>query len=132
VRNATDPDARLGAGQMPAFGRDQMLDKAQIGQVVEHVLALSGNEHDTELARAGEVIFAENCVTCHGEDGKGLRDFGAPNLTDAITLYGGDRDSLTRTITDGRNGIMPAWGQRLAPADVKAVALYVHQLGGGE
>lgn len=132
VRNTTDPDAQLGAGPMPAFGRDKLLEAPQIEAVVEHVLSISGQAHNAELASAGVAVFAESCASCHGEDGTGLREFGAPNLADAITLYGGDRDSLTRTITNGRNGVMPAWGQRLAEADVKAVALYVHQLGGGE
>jgi cytochrome c oxidase cbb3-type subunit 3 len=84
------------------------------------------------LAAAGSELFVENCAACHGDDAKGNRDLGAPNLADAIWLYGGDRATLTETITYSRYGIMPAWGQRLKEVDVRAVSAYVHALGGGE
>jgi len=74
----------------------------------------------------------DNCAACHGDNAKGNRDLGAPNLADAIWLYGGDRETLTETVTNARFGVMPAWGQRLSEEDVRAVAVYVHSLGGGE
>jgi len=130
IRNTTDEDARL--SQMPAFGVDGILDKPQIEQVVQYVLQISGQDHDTGLATAGAAVFAENCVACHGEDGKGMRDFGAPNLTDAIWLYGGDVATLTETVTKARYGVMPAWTGKLSEDEIRAVATYVHSLGGGE
>ncbi len=75
---------------MPTFGVDELLEPAQIDAVVEHVLAISGQEHDAALATEGAIVFAENCAACHMEDGTGDRTQGAPNLTDAIWLYGGD------------------------------------------
>ena len=66
------------------------------------------------------------------EDGTGDREQGAPNLADAIWLYGGDYDSITETVTYSRYGVMPSWGNRLTEAQVRAVSAYVHQLGGGE
>ncbi|MDG1170635.1 MAG: cytochrome-c oxidase, cbb3-type subunit III [Sulfitobacter sp.] len=129
VRNETDGDARY--SQMPAFG--DMLAPEEILYVVEQVRALAGEEHDAALAQQGAALFADNCAACHGEAGKGDRDLGAPNLTDAIWLYGGDREALTQTITYSRFGVMPPWGPpRLTEAQVQAVATYVHQLGGGE
>ena len=128
IRNETDFDARY--SQMPAFG--DMLTNAEIAQTTEYVLALSGQEHDAEMAEAGATLYADNCVACHGEDGTGDRTQGAPNLTDAIWLYGGDRATITETIHDARFGVMPAWGPRLSEAEIKAVTLYVHGLGGGE
>ena len=65
-------------------------------------------------------------------DGKGNREQGAPNLTDAIWLYGGERASLTQTIAKARFGVMPHWSEKLDPVTVKMVAAYVHSLGGGE
>lgn len=130
IRNTTDPDARY--SEMPKFGADQLLEPARIDQVVQYVLQLSGQEHDAGLAAEGAQVFVEQCTACHGEDGKGVRDIGAPNLTDAIWLYGGDPAALTETVANARFGVMPAWGQRLTEAQVKAVALFVHQLGGGE
>ncbi len=130
IRNTTDPDARY--SQMPAFGKDGILEPAQIDAVVQHVLAISGQEHDAALAAEGATVFAENCAACHGEAGKGDRTQGAPNLTDAIWLYGGDVDSLHYTVTNARFGVMPNWNARLSEADIRSVAVYVHGLGGGE
>ena len=73
-----------------------------------------------------------NCAACHTEAGTGDRTQGAPNLTDAIWLYGGTVDDLTYTINNARFGVMPNWNQRLSEADIRSVALYVHGLGGGE
>jgi cytochrome c oxidase cbb3-type subunit 3 len=117
---------------MPKFGPDGLLESAQIGEAVQYVLKLSGQEHDAAGAEAGAVVFADNCAACHGDDGTGNRDLGAPNLTDAIWLYGGDAAALTETITNARFGVMPAWGARLSEAEIRAVAAYVHSRGGGE
>jgi cytochrome c oxidase cbb3-type subunit III len=130
IRNTTDDEARY--SQMPAFGADQLLEPAQIDAVVQHVLRISGQEHDAALATEGAVVFAENCAACHMEDGTGDRTQGAPNLTDAIWLYGGDVDALTYTVNNARFGVMPNWNTRLSEADIRSVAVYVHGLGGGE
>jgi cytochrome c oxidase cbb3-type subunit 3 len=128
VRSGQDPDERW--SQMPAFG--ELLDRPQIDAVVEHVLAISGQEHDAALAVEGATVFAENCTSCHGEAGEGIRDFGAPALNDAIWLYGGDREAIAYTVINARFGVMPAWAPRLTEAELRAVAVYVHSRGGGE
>ncbi|MEQ3710508.1 MAG: cytochrome-c oxidase, cbb3-type subunit III [Tateyamaria sp.] len=128
IRNETDPDARW--TEMPAFG--DIFGKEEIAASVEYVLSISGKEHDAGLAEQGAPLFVEQCTACHGDAGEGIRELGAPNLTDAIWLYGGDRDTLTETITYSRFGVMPAWGPRLDETQIKAVTLYLHQLGGGE
>lgn len=130
IRNTTDSDARY--SEMPKFGADGLLEPEQIDQVVQYVLEISGQEHDAALADEGATLFADNCASCHGEDGKGDRTVGAPNLTDAIWLYGGDRDALTQTVTYARFGVMPSWQGRLSEADIRAVASWVHSRGGGE
>lgn len=128
IRNDTNEEARF--SQMPAFG--QILTRDQIEDVVQFVRQISGQPHDEARAAAGAPVFAENCVACHGDTGHGDREQGAPNLTDAIWLYGGDEDSLRHTVTYARFGVMPAWAGRLTEAEIRAVSLYVHQLGGGE
>jgi cytochrome c oxidase cbb3-type subunit III len=130
IRNTTDADARY--SEMPKFGTDGILDETQIGQVVEHVLALSGQEHDATLAAAGVTVFADNCAACHMEDGSGDRAQGAPKLNDAIWLYGGSREAITQTVTLARFGVMPDWNERLSEDEIRAVAFYVHGRGGGE
>ena len=128
VRNDTDDDARW--SEMPAFA--ELLEPDQITATVEYVVSLSNPQFDPTLAQEGYSIFAENCASCHGDDGLGDVETGAPNLADAIWLYGGDRETLTYTINNARVGVMPAWGQRLSEEDVRAVSAYVHALGGGE
>jgi cytochrome c oxidase cbb3-type subunit III len=128
IRNTENPDARY--SEMPAYA--DMFSEEEIAQVTHYVLTLSGQEADATLAAAGEPLFLDNCAACHGDDGKGLRDLGAPNLTDAIWLYGGSADAIAAQITAPRNGVMPHWNERLSEADIRAVATYVHGLGGGE
>jgi cytochrome c oxidase cbb3-type subunit 3 len=129
IRNEEDPDARW--SQMPAFGRDGILGEQEIDQVVQYVRKLSGQSHEEALAAAGEEIYLQQCAACHMEDGSGDPWQGAPNLSDAIWLYGGDVETLTETITYSRFGVMPPWQERLSEAEIRAVAAYVHGLGGG-
>ncbi len=128
IRNEQDFDARW--SEMPAF--EEILSEEEIVQTAEYVRSLSGAENDATLAMAGSEIFAAECASCHGDSGAGDPELGAPNLTDAIWLYGGSQEKIIETITYSRFGVMPAWGQRLSDSEVKAVTLYVHQLGGGE
>ena len=130
IRNTTDADARY--SEMPKFGADELLEPAQIDQVVQYVLQISGQDHDAALATEGATVFADNCASCHAEDGTGDRMQGAPNLTDAIWLYGGNQAALTETVTNARFGVMPSWQDRLSEADIRAVAAWVHSRGGGE
>jgi cytochrome c oxidase cbb3-type subunit 3 len=123
-------EARI--SQMPRYGLEKLLDETQINDAAEYVLSLSGQPSDAAAAGRGQKVFAEQCVTCHGEGGKGLQEFGAPNLTDAIWLYGGSRAAIVESIRTGRGGVMPAWTGRLGPVTLKSLAVYVHSLGGGK
>lgn len=130
IRNTTYPDARY--SEMPKFGADGLLEPQQIGEVVEYVLQLSGQDHDATLASAGQQVYVDNCAACHMEDGSGDRAQGAPKLSDAIWLYGGSREAITETVTNARFGVMPGWAGRLSEDEIRSVAAYVHGLGGGE
>lgn len=128
VRNESDEDARF--NEMPAYGRDELLEPEQIEAVVRYTMSLSaGGSVATE--GEGAELFAEECATCHGEDGKGIVELGAPNLTDAIWLYGGGYESIRAQVENSRGGVMPNWGGRLPPETIKQLAIYVHSLGGG-
>ena len=110
-----------------------MLKPAEIATVANYVRSLAGLPISSGFdAAAGKKIFADNCVSCHGDNGKGNPELGAPNLTDKIWLYGSDEATLVETISNGRAGVMPAWVGRLDPATIKALAVYVHSLGGGQ
>lgn len=118
---------------MLAFGKTGILKNAEIVTVADFVRSLSGLPTNAGYdATAGKKIFAENCVSCHGDAGKGNQEMGAPNLTDKIWLYGSDEAIIVETITNGRSGVMPAWAGRLDPSTIKALAVYVHSLGGGK
>ena len=120
--------------EMPAFGDDYLSDE-EIGQVANYVMSLSPvtkADADATMADAGAVVFADNCSSCHAEDGTGDRSQGAPNLADAIWLYGNTEDEIIHTISVGPKGVMPAWKGKLSDSQINAVATYVHGLGGGE
>ncbi len=128
IRFAEDPDTRV--SEMPAFG--EILEPGQIRQVAAYVTSLTGTPADTAMVAPGKQLFVDNCAACHGEDAKGNRDLGAPNLADAIWLKGSGEEAIIRQVTKPTHGAMPAWGVRLGDPTVKQLALYVHALGGGE
>lgn len=130
VRHTEDPDTRLSA--MPAFGRDGLLTRAEIDDLVQYVLRFSGRSTNAAAITRAAPIFAQQCSSCHGTDGKGSRLFGAPNLTDQEWLFGGEPRDIQQSIYNARNAHMPAWQDRLDDTTIKALAVYVHSLGGGE
>jgi cytochrome c oxidase cbb3-type subunit 3 len=112
---------------MPAFGRDQMLDRSQISTLTDYVMSLSDGVQPDDSSEGG-VLFQVNCAACHGEDALGVEGTGAPNLTDADWLYGGDRNTIHTTLMNGRQGQMPSWADRLSEAQIKMLASYVVNL----
>jgi cytochrome c oxidase cbb3-type subunit 3 len=130
IRN-DNPESRF--GDMPAFGRDGILDSTQIWNVAQYVRSLSGLDVPAGAdLEAGQQIYADNCAACHGDNGEGNRELGAPSLVDTVWLYGSSTDDVFNTIANARNSAMPAWGERLDPTTIKALTFYVHSLGGGE
>ncbi|MER9839431.1 cytochrome-c oxidase, cbb3-type subunit III [Mesorhizobium sp. M0145] len=128
IRFALDPDTRL--SEMPAFG--DIITTDQIKQVGAYVASLSDPVQDTSLIELGANVFAENCAACHGENAKGNRELGAPDLTDAIWLYGSGETAIAAQVRAPKHGVMPAWIGRLGEIKAKELAVYVHSLGGGE
>lgn len=129
-----NPDARM--SQMPAFGRDNILTPQQIGDVTEAVIAMSTArsriQPNMAAAQRGAAVYQEQCAICHGPTGAGDRNVGAPSLNDDVWLYGGTRAEIRRQIELGRGGVMPSWERQLDPGTLRALAYYVHQMGGGE
>jgi len=125
---ATITGGRIAA--MPPWGA--VLGDQGVTEVVAYVQQLSGQQADATLAAAGETRFQQVCSACHGMDGKGNPLLGAPNLTDQIWLYGGDAATLRQTIVNGRNGQMPAWGDKLGEQRVKLLAAYATKLAAGQ
>jgi len=111
---------------MPPWG--QVLGVQGVDQVVAYVQQISGQQADPTLAAAGKTQFETVCAACHGVDGKGNPLLGAPNLTDDIWLYGGDAATLKLTLENGRNGQMPAFGDRLGAERVRLLAAYATRL----
>jgi cytochrome c oxidase cbb3-type subunit 3 len=136
IRNEQSMDSHYSL--MPAFGTDEILMNDEIDAIVQHVLSISGQDHDADLAGVGSTLFLDNCASCHGDAGTGMQEIGAPNLSDAIWLYGGDEDTIRTTIQNARFGVMPAWSEEfrgasgLSLAEINAVATYVHQLGSAQ
>ena len=113
-------------GAMPAWGA--MLGQEGVFNVTEYVLSLSGRKVNETAAALGKQKFMTICVACHGVDGKGNQAIGAPNLTDKIWLYGGSQKAIIDSITNGRQGKMPAHGEFLGKGKVHLLAAYVYSL----
>jgi cytochrome c oxidase cbb3-type subunit 3 len=128
---STDDKGRQ--GNMPAFGREGKLKRPEISAVADYVRSLAklpvAAGADLTL---GAKVFADNCASCHGAEGKGNRELGALNLTDAIWLYGPSKETIMDGVWNGRGSVMPAWSGRLDDSTIKALTVYVHTLGGGE
>jgi cytochrome c oxidase cbb3-type subunit 3 len=120
-------------GNMPAFGRDNVLKPNEISAVADFTRTLSGlpAEAGADLA-LGKKLYADNCAVCHGPEGKGNRELGSPNLTDKIWLYSSDKTTIVQGIQNGRGGVMPVWEGRLSEPIIKALTVYVYTFGGGE
>ena len=131
---STSPDTRMSA--MPAFGRDRLLTPQQIGDVTEYVISISAArsrlQPDMSAAARGAVTYQEQCAVCHGATGAGDRSVGAPSLNDDVWLYGGSREEIRRQVERGRGGVMPSWEHRFDAGTIRALAYYVHEMGGGE
>lgn len=84
---------------------------------------------DPQAREIGQRLFLNNCAQCHASDARGGKGF--PNLADKKWLYGGDPDTIVATITDGRSGIMPAWGTIVGDEGTKNLTNYVISLSGG-
>ena len=130
--NSTTEETRI--SQMMAFGRDGILDDKQVRAVAAYVRSLSDlpmSAADAAEVEAGGQVFADNCVACHGEDGRGSTEAGAPDLTDAAWIYGSSAQTVYSSIYSGRQGHMPHWDGRLSPVDIKLLTLYVGTLAEG-
>ncbi|MGR6430527.1 cytochrome-c oxidase, cbb3-type subunit III [Rhizobium sp. PAMB 3174] len=128
IRYEQDPDTRV--SEMPAFA--DILEPQQVKEVAAYVWSLTSTPSDPALVEPGKQVFAENCASCHGEDAKGGRDFGAPNLADAIWLKADGEAGIAAQVAAPKHGVMPAWTARLGDTTVKELAVFVHSLGGGE
>ena len=128
VRFDTDEDTRI--SDMPAFG--DILESDEIRQVSAYVKSLTGTPSDTALVEPGKVVYEDNCAVCHGDDAAGMAELGAPNLADAIWLYGDSEADIITQVSQPKHGVMPAWQARLGEAGVKQLSVYVHSLGGGQ
>lgn len=124
------PETRF--SQMPAYGRDGLLSRDEIAEVRDYVLEISRSApFDAAAASRGGQIYADQCASCHGIDGRGEQMLGAPDLTDQEWLYGGTPEQIAASIHRGPYGVMPAWGERLDDATIAALSTYVFSLGGG-
>ena len=125
---------------MPAYARPQPnpadknikpLTPQEIDDVIEFLMREQGRPADAAAASRGASLFTGHggCYDCHSLDAKGDSAIGAPNLSDAVTLYGdGSRDALHMSIAYGRQGVCPAWINRAGAANIRELALYVYSI----
>ena len=117
------PDTRF--AEMPAFG--EILSADEVSALATYIV-----DENVGSTSAGATLYEENCAVCHGDQGRGLQDLGAPNLRDAIWFYGGSKAEIESQIRNPKHGVMPAWEDRLNDSTLRQLAVYVHSLGGGQ
>jgi cytochrome c oxidase cbb3-type subunit III len=127
-----EADKATHSSAMPAFGRDGVLTPEQISIVADHVRTYAETPDSDAPTLEGEKLYAENCASCHGVEGKGNPEVGAPALYDRVWLYSADKPTIVARIANGGGAVMPAWKDRLDDTTIKALAVYVHSLGGGQ
>jgi cytochrome c oxidase cbb3-type subunit 3 len=124
--NAPHPNTRI--SQMPAFGRDGVLKREEMENVVTYVMSLSrpglAREEAAKVA-AGKTVFTANCAACHGPDGRGNPEVGAPNLADHYWIHGSNENALYADVWGGLQAQMPSWESRLSPLERKILVLYI-------
>lgn len=125
IREAGRSETRNSA--MPAY--EGVFSKSELDALAAHVLTLGGEAQSTPV---GNQLFADNCSVCHGANGGGNRELGAPTLNDAVWLRGSSAQAIKNQILNPRMGMMPGFAERLDPVTIKMLAAYVHSLGGGE
>lgn len=114
-------------GMMPPMGAAVGGDEGA-KDVAHYVLSLSGRTHDGLRAFRGRKSFQTACVACHGAEGKGNPQMGAPNLTDGTWLHGSGEAAIIEQITKGRTSQMPAHKDILSPAKIHVLSGYVYSL----
>ena len=113
--------------EMPAYGQRGQLSDTDINNVIQYLMQLNGRPFDSQAAGLGHATWDKAvCYDCHGSDGKGNLDYGAPDLTANVWAYGGDPRALYDSIYYGRHGTMPAWIGKLTLEQIRALAVYVH------
>ncbi len=120
-------------GVMPPWGKilEGMGGPDATDYVIAHVRALgdtSGGKPGDFAAARGKGLYEGVCVACHGVDGKGNQDLGAPDLTDDVWLYGNSKEALRDAIVKGHHGVMPAHRELLGETRSRLVAAYVWSL----
>ena len=117
---------------MLGFGRNQVLNRAQVDAVIAYLQTFPDEAAKTPARTTqhdeGKKLFIAHCATCHGDDGKGKLALGAPDLTDQNWIHGGDPQALLDSIWLGRKSQMPAWEARLSATDRKILVLYLLDL----
>ena len=116
-------------GVMPGF--KATIDARTAGDIAQYVRSMSGLAHDQIRVIRGKREYLNNCVACHGADGKGNKALGAPNLTDDVWLYGSSEATIVHSIMNGRNNRMPAQEHLLTPEQIRLLTAWVWGLSGG-
>jgi cytochrome c oxidase cbb3-type subunit 3 len=98
-----------------------------VRNVAHYVMSLSASAHSATYAQLGREKFA-TCAACHGPEGKGNKQLGAPNLTDKVWLYGWGEAAIIEAVTQGRTGVMPPQAKNLTPEQIDVLAAYVWSL----
>ncbi|MEM1079993.1 MAG: cytochrome-c oxidase, cbb3-type subunit III [Pseudomonadota bacterium] len=120
----------LGWSQESQYDEEMVVARAAFEQRFAPLAALDLEQlaSNPEAVQIGRNLYAHNCSTCHGTDARGA--VGYPNLTDQHWIWGGEPDQVLTSIVNGRQAVMPPWGDVLGDDGVLRTAIYVQQLAG--
>lgn len=132
-------EATISNGRKPMMpAHSKVLSQSEADTLVKYVTGLSQGKTDPE----GQKLFqGKGCFACHGQDGKGNQAMGAANLTDSIWRFSGTEEGIRYTIVHGvndpsdkesRNAVMPTFKNSLSATEIKKLAVYAHEFGGGQ
>jgi cytochrome c oxidase cbb3-type subunit 3 len=116
--------------EMPGYREIGVFDDEQIRDIAEYVVSLTGAEADPEAAARGMALWPV-CIECHGPEGRGYKPYGGPDLSDDVSLYGADRETIADVVATGRKGACPPWAGTLDAATIKSLAIYIWRKANG-
>ncbi|CAK0761777.1 Cbb3-type cytochrome c oxidase subunit [Gammaproteobacteria bacterium] len=112
------------------YAQESTKHQAQYAESLNRYAQMSVPEiaRNPEARHIGHQVFLLYCQNCHQAGGLGTLHY--PNLTDQDWLWGGSPEKIEETISQGRTGVMPAWGALLGDRGVEEVTEYVVALSG--
>ena len=108
--------------QAVMVGWQPVVGEKTVSELTDYVLALGRGAAEGHPGAEPYLLY---CSACHGANGSGNALLGASNLADDASLYGNAPEAIRHSIAHGRNGLMPAFGERLDDAQIRLLVAWL-------